>query len=581
MSRSSSRDPKVITAVEFLSDVNDMGHKEEELRKYLITRRSLTKAQVNEAFKIHYSRLTGSGDRPEVETGDRSDDPTFLLQEKRRVGGRLIEEFFRTEKNYLGVLTCLQEEYYKELCLLADSRKIVFTRAELKEIFYRVPDLLDFHRAFLKKLSKDKNRIAEVFVRVFSQFKQYVDYMKDCTKMVVKMRTHIHDKKLHRSLETIREKSKRKNDDMVDLLLVPLDRIMDYQQFLDKLHRWADNGNANYTWLAKAARRIGRIANYIGKYKGGISNKNEMNKVQQFLRKQCNILSPKRLIIRRGPMFRRTTSWPARTKHYIFFLFSDLLIWTSKKGDLQNVIRIRDCEVMEWKAKTNPEKKFKIAMTTKKKVEKVLLLECTMKRQRDQWFEAIQQEIKSAKSKIPNENITSNEEDLLEFLAMNPAAIDTTPPPGSTHAVEEAKCEEKYSPGADEDGPQSPGGPIWRYQTSVMFPKGEFHEEFSILDDTVSVSEDFEPYAFMQNSNKYGESMDSIFPNKIGRSKQEESKETSSAIKERSGVTPLCSRRSSVSSLSIIRRVDENSPKKVVKKLENSSAFTVRLTDFE
>merc|ERR1719285_609284 len=138
------------------------------------------------------------------------------------------------------------------------------------------------------------------------------------------MSKHIHDIKLQRVLDQIRERSRR---DMVDLLLIPLDRIMDYKEFLDKLHAWADQEKgADYVFLGKATRRIGRVANWIGKHKDGILNRNEMNKVQQFLGKQCNILRPKRRIIRRGLVVRKTNSWPVRKKLHIFFLFSDVLL---------------------------------------------------------------------------------------------------------------------------------------------------------------------------------------------------------------------------------------------------------------
>lgn len=599
MSGTSSRDPKVTTAVEFLNDVWKKGHKEDELRKYLITR--LTKAQVNEAFRIHHIRLRGSAERPEKVSSavKTSTVPTFLREGKRVVGEKLIKDFLRTEFNYLGVLRCLWDQYYKDLCVLSDNRKIDFRRADLKNIFHRISDLLDFHKVFFQNLSKDNSDIGQLFVHAFNHFKQYVDYMKDCTTMTVMMREHIHDKQLHRYLEQIRARSKRKNDDMVDLLLVPLDRIMDYQQFLDKLFVWADHAQSSHTYLGKAARRIGRIANYIGKYKGGISNKNEMNKVQQFLSRQCNILAPKRLIIRRGPMFRRTTGWRARRKHYIFFLFSDLLIWTTRKGELKNVVRLRDCEVMESDSKTNPELKFTIISTGKNRVRKELLLECSSKKQRDEWFKTVQQEVQSSKRTRSTEEImTSSEKDFIKFLEMNPATIDTTPPPGSSNIVEETKGEDdKFSSNVGEDDIPVPGGPNWRYQSSADFPKMEFFEEFSHLDDTVSVSEDLEPYAFMQNYEKYGESMDGLFPNMVSsRSKLEESKETLGEGDDRlfaqkedtfrrspqAVISPGSTCRSNSTSLSIIRRADEIGPSKErVNELENKSAFTFRLNDFQ
>merc|ERR1719419_2236995 len=99
----------------------------------------------------------------------------------------------------------------------------------------------------------------------------------------------------------------------MDLILSPLDRINDYKTFLDTLYEWADKRHeSEFVFLGKASRRIGRVAEYIDKWKHIIINRNEMNKVQQFLEKQCIIISTNRRIVRRGLMIRRTTTWPYR-----------------------------------------------------------------------------------------------------------------------------------------------------------------------------------------------------------------------------------------------------------------------------
>jgi len=545
-----SQDPKVITAVEFLDDVHEKGHKEGELRKYLFNRKELSRAQIDEAFRIHHLRWkqrvedikTGNfvgrreemvkhvttnavGERPEISTGD--DYPqglTFLQKERRVEGKRLILDFLKTEYNYVKVLECLKDDYHRDLSKLSEIGKVILTKTELNQIFNRIPELLNFHKAFFQNVSNQQNNIGQIFVRVFNHFRGYIEYTKDCTAMIITMRKHIHDKKLQRVLDEIREKSRRINDEMVDLLLAPLDRIMDYKQFLDKLLGWADQEQgAGYIFLGKASRRIGRIANYIHKHKDGIWNRNEMNKVQQFLRKQCNILTPTRRIIRRGLMIRRTTSWPVRKKHYIFFLFSDLLLWTSRKGELQNVVRLQDCEVMDSESKSNPKRKFKIVSTGQNRVRKVLLLECNLERQRDKWFNAVKQEIKNARQNCSQK---CGMDEFMEFLALNNEGC-MTPSSDNGGTFEEGKQVDANSTVIEKDDvPDS--GPHLRYQTLETFPNSEFLEDFAPLDDAVSVtSEDAEPYSGMPKQEKYGDSMDKIFPIKVNRKGiLDESKET-------------------------------------------------------
>jgi len=531
-----SRGPKVVTAVEFLDEVYQKGHKEGELRKYLYNRKELSKTQIDEAFRIHHLRqkqrlgnnnarnsvgrqdemvirktTKAEGERPEKSTEeDNSDGPIFLLRGRRTEGQRLIKDFLKTEYNYVNILECLIDEYFRDLCKLAETRKVALTKTELNQIFNRIPELLNFHRAFFQNLSNHQNSIGQMFVRVFSQFRGYIEYTKDCTALIITMRKHIHDKKLQKVLDQIRGKSRRINDNMVDLLLVPLDRIMDYKYFLDKLHAWADQDQgADYMFLGKASRRIGRVANYIGKHKGGILNRNEMNKVQQFLGKQCNILTPKRRIIRRGLMIRRTTSWPVRKKHYIFFLFSDVLLWTTRVGFLQNVVRLQDCEVMDSESKTYPTRKFKIVSNRINKVQKVLLLECHQERQRNEWFDAVKQAIKNAKQTSQQK---SGVDEFMQFLAVNTEPVCTTPPSDNGSTVEEGKNGDASEPVIEKDDVPS-SGPHLRYQLSENFPNKEFLEDFAPLDDAVSVtSEDLEPYSHMPKQEKYGDSMDKLFP---------------------------------------------------------------------
>merc|ERR1719193_1937242 len=165
----------------------------------------------------------------------------------------------------------------------------------------------------------------------------------------------------------------------MDLILEPLDRISDYRDFLNSLVMLADERHVEaYELITKAARRIGRVANYIDKYKYGILNRSGMNKVQQFLGKQCDIFVPNRRIVRRGRMLLRTSGWMARNKWHIFFLFSDVLLWTSKSGELQGLVLVYECDVEESDSGVNPERKLKVVSAGEKA--KILNCECSTQR---------------------------------------------------------------------------------------------------------------------------------------------------------------------------------------------------------
>merc|ERR1719419_1211845 len=229
----------------------------------------------------------------------------------------------------------------------------------------------------------------------------------------------------------------------MDLILAPIFRIKEYKSFIDDLYNLADkNHETDYQYLGKASRRIGRVVRRVDIHKHGIINKNEMNRVQQFLDTQCNIIIPHRRIVRRGMMIRRTTTLIARNKFYLFFLFNDVLLWTTRKGELQNLVFLRDCEIRSSSSKTNATRKFEVLATgTEYKYQKLLKLECQEVRQRNEWYKVMEKEIALAKKTTGKNSKPSSpmEEDLANYITtMADNAPDcVTPPPTTQSSVEQ------------------------------------------------------------------------------------------------------------------------------------------------
>jgi len=417
----------ITTAVVFLEEVAKKGYEKDTLRTYLVNKCGLSNAQVSKAVKVHAElsknrklqssfiegekgvsgenkALSANGleyknigaTKPKIKYTSEN-VLNFLKADKQKDGLQVIKEFLKTEWKYCNILTCL-EDYSKELTELAGKRKIKISVKEVKDIFVRLPSLLHFHRMFYTDLNAGYS-IGELFIKCFNFFKVYIWYMKSCTTTINKMRQYTRDKKLHNYLAQIRQRSKCVLEDMFDLLLFPLDRVSDYKVFLDKLCELADEKQTlDYEYLTKAARRIGRIADYIDKYKYWIFNRSEMNRVQRFLDDQWEVLAPHRRIIRRGIMIRRSTGWSQRNKRFIFFLFNDLFLWTTEKGELQNVVHLWNCKVMTSDSKYNTLRTFRLVFMGKK--HGTLLLECATSQQRKEWYTAIEKAICGANSRI-------------------------------------------------------------------------------------------------------------------------------------------------------------------------------------
>jgi len=516
--RSSTSIPKpssqiVKEAVTFLDDVHGKGYKESELKKYLVNR-GLSVVQVEEAFTVQRAHVLANSqdgldserelarrDRRSAETDvtERGVRPgtssprtnwisSIFLPEKRTAGQKLIKQFLGNEEAYCRILKCLKQ-YHEELISLVDKKKCRLTGEDLHLIFHKIPQLCKFHEVFYGDLGKGLN-IGKLFVRLFSFFKGYIAYMKDCIATINIMREHIRDKQLQENLMKIRERSLCKSDDMVDLLLVPLTRIKEYKEFLEQLYEWADEScGLDYEYLGKASRRIGRVANYIEKYKYGIYNRNEMNKIQKFLNHQCDIFAPNRRIVRRGLITQKTSGWPSRSKDFIFFLFNDILIWTNTKGVLQNMVPLRICVVFPSDSKSNPKSKFKLIVKHDKQID--LRLECENQEQRDEWCAAINRKIQEQLKACVEESTTST-----HLSKINTKLWGT-----SSSQQESPKDDVKDEKEEGDDA--SPNSGHRHYQVPQDFTDQDF-DGFDTMEesDVVSVVSEYDT-AFYEVHNKY------------------------------------------------------------------------------
>jgi len=400
----------IATAVQFLDDVHDKHYDEGSLRRYLIEKRKLTNVQVDQVFRIYNNRgrekstkihihssemwPSSSSERPERIVGikKKKNTPNGWLVDcsKGSAGYKLVGDFVNSEKRYCDLLECLWTGYYMKLSEMAFGRKFRMSQKKTEEMFQTIPHFLNFHTTFYKDLKAGED-IGRMFVRLLHFFKKYPEYMKSLTVTIKQLGTYAGDTVFQKCLKQIRRDSKFQPHDLVGLMLVPLDRMMEYQVFLDQLVALANKTQSSCEYLNKAARRIGRISSYIKKYRSVINNMHEIYRVQIYLAGQVDIFADKRRLIRRGMIIRRTEGWTARNKQYVFFLFNDILLWTTKKGAFQNVVPLVKCEVLPWEARNNS--KHKLKLIAREDRVKTLWLECKSQRQRNDWYGSLERAI--------------------------------------------------------------------------------------------------------------------------------------------------------------------------------------------
>jgi len=262
-------------------------------------------------------------------------------------------------------------------------------------IFHRVPGFLKFHRSFYKELEMESNwrNIGNFFVQRVDVLRGHVEYIKDCRTGFKKIREYLRDKRLQRCLAQVKSRSSRHKFELGDLLLLPLERVIAYREFLNTLWDWTNEKGTSYVSFGKASRRISRLAKYIEERQQQLSDMNEMNKIQVVLQMQYDIFAPGRRPIRQGMMICQLAGRASRGEsHFIFYLFNDILLWMNRKKVLKNVLFLKNCRVFELDAKdVNKEKRFKIEYEGKDR--QVFILECASQRKKDEWLKAIESAI--------------------------------------------------------------------------------------------------------------------------------------------------------------------------------------------
>jgi len=324
----------------------------------------------------------------------------------------------------------------------------------------------------------------------------------------------------------------------------------------------------------------------------GIWNRNEMNKIQQFLGSQCDIIAPYRKIVRRGMMIRRTSGFTARNKHYIFFLFNDIFLWTSIRGHLHNLIHLHNCEVLPSDAKFDSERKFRIISRGDRF--KSLLLECESVKQRDEWYVAVESKIAEAKStsaevwsknEFTSNIVTKNSEEEEEEKRYGRSRIKTEPNSTfishSNKRKEPSGLETKTEESISSIATQPVSSYLLRYQKPHDFKEEEL-QNFEPGEDSISVisepdssfndlciktDENANSTTLLMSPFRNQTSSDWINPRNNKENSSAEFKSEENSTKD-SGID-------SNSKKSIIQRVDL--PLRPAVGLEKNSSFTIRL----
>lgn len=175
----------------------------------------------------------------------------------------IIKELIETEANYVEVLNMLRKHFIRPITTIKDQDK--------KVIFMNIKELGETHGGFYKEIlesvtGKSRKRIGEVFVEYKERFLKYGEYCSQLPKSTQLLDTLI-NKDETISEEVVKCEKSAGKFKLVDLLTVPMQRILKYHMLLQRLLGQTPSLHEEYHSIQQAYDCMLDVSEYINEVK--------------------------------------------------------------------------------------------------------------------------------------------------------------------------------------------------------------------------------------------------------------------------------------------------------------------------
>ncbi|XP_030764508.1 protein vav-like isoform X1 [Sitophilus oryzae] len=191
----------------------------------------------------------------------------------------VIKELLDTEKNYVDVLSKLKNSFMIPLCNLMRSE-------EHSVVFHKIKELYEIHSSFLHELTRTKTnpnvKLCSVFLQFREKFLIYGSYCANLTRATTLLQ-ELCDQNEAFNQAVIKYEKEVNNGrfKLRDVLSVPMQRILKYHLFLEKLIENTDVNHDEYADLRKSREAMLDVAGYINESARDVEHLNVINNLQE------------------------------------------------------------------------------------------------------------------------------------------------------------------------------------------------------------------------------------------------------------------------------------------------------------
>ncbi|XP_048108731.1 FERM, ARHGEF and pleckstrin domain-containing protein 2 isoform X4 [Alosa alosa] len=272
----------------------------------------------------------------------------------------ILSERYPTDKAYFIAKEILTTErtYLKDLEVIT----VWFRSAVIKEnampeglmtlLFSNIDPIYEFHRGFLKEIDQrlalwegrsnahvkgDYQRIGDVMLRNMSALKEFTSYLQKHDEVLTELEKAT---KRLKKLETVYKEFELQKVCYLPLntfLLKPIQRLMHYKLILERLCKHYTPEHRDHDDCKEALKDVAEIAAQLQSSLIRLENFQKLTELQRDLIGIENLTAPGREFIREGCLYKLTKKG---LQQRMFFLFSDMLLYTSKGVTATNQFKV-------------------------------------------------------------------------------------------------------------------------------------------------------------------------------------------------------------------------------------------------
>ncbi|XP_032380976.1 FERM, ARHGEF and pleckstrin domain-containing protein 2 isoform X5 [Etheostoma spectabile] len=272
----------------------------------------------------------------------------------------ILNERYPTDKAYFIAKEILTTErtYLKDLEVIT----VWFRSAVIKEnampeglmtlLFSNIDPIYEFHRGFLKALDQrlalwegrsnahvkgDYQRIGDVMLRNMCALKEFTSFLQKHDEVLTELEKAT---KRLKKLETVYKEFELQKVCYLPLntfLLKPIQRLMHYKLILERLCKHYSPTHRDHDSCKEALKEVAEIATQLQSSLIRLENFQKLTELQRDLIGIENLTAPGREFIREGCLYKLTKKG---LQQRMFFLFSDMLLYTSKGVTATNQFKV-------------------------------------------------------------------------------------------------------------------------------------------------------------------------------------------------------------------------------------------------